>query len=104
MEVTISLSTIIAICTTITAVVGAWKIVSKPQKDRKELDEKIAKMLDNDKQHLDKLDKTVEDIKELLAFQSDMTYQMLDHMATNNNTGGMKKALDNYNEHFRRNL
>ena len=104
MEVTISLSTIIAICTTITAIVSAWKIVSKPQKDRKEQDEKVMKMLDNDKQHLDKLDKAIEDIKELLAFQSDMTYQMLDHMATNNNTGGMKKALDNYNEHFRRNL
>lgn len=104
MEVTISLSTIIAICTTITAVVGAWRIVSKPQKDRKELDEKIAKMLDNDKQHLDKLDKTVEDIKEHLTFQSDMTYAMLSHMATNNNTGGMQKALDEYNQHFRRNL
>ena len=104
MEVTISLSTIIAICTTITAVVGAYKIVSKPQKDRKELDEKIAKMLDNDKQHLDRLDKAVEDIKEHLTFQSDMTYAMLSHMATNNATGEMRRALDEYNSHFRRNL
>lgn len=24
------------------------------------------------------------------------TYEMLDHLATNNNTGGMKKALDKY--------
>ena len=104
MEFTISLSTIIAICTTITAVVGAWRIVSKPQKDRKEQDEKVMKMLDNDKQHLEKLDKAIEDIKELLAFQSDMTYQMLDHMASNNNSGGMKRVMDEYNQHFRKNL
>jgi len=76
MEFTISLSTIIAICTTITAVVGAWRIVSKPQKDRKEQDEKVMKMLDNDKVHLDKLDKAMEDIKEHLTFQSDMTYPL----------------------------
>ena len=104
MEFTISLSTIIAICTTITAVVGAWRIVSKPQKDRKEQDEKVMKMLDNDKVHLDKLDKAMEDIKEHLTFQSDMTYAMLSHMATNNATGEMRRALDEYNSHFRRNL
>lgn len=104
MEFTISLSTIIAICTTITVVAGAWKIVSAPKKEEDEQKAKVMKLLDNDKVHLEKLDKAIEDIKELLAFQSDMTYQMLDHMATNNNSGGMKKALDNYNEHFRRNL
>ena len=33
----------------------------------------------------------------------DITYQMLDHMATNNNTGGMKKVLDEYNRYNRHN-
>ena len=104
MEFTISLSTIIAICTTITVVASAYKIVSKPKKDEDEAKAKVMKMLDNDKVHLDKLDKAMEDIKEHLTFQSDMIYQMLDHLATNNNSGGMKDALDRYNEHFRRNL
>lgn len=31
----------------------------------------------------------------------DMIYQMLDHLSTNNNTGGMKKALDDYNQYYR---
>lgn len=33
----------------------------------------------------------------------DVCYQMLSHMATNNNTGGMKKALDDYNQYNRHN-
>ena len=104
MEFTISLSTIIAICTTITVVAGAWKIVSAPKKEEDEQKKKVMKLLDNDKVHLDKLDKAIEDIKELLAFQSDMTYQMLDHMASNNNSGGMKRVMDEYNQHFRKNF
>lgn len=31
----------------------------------------------------------------------DMIYQILDHLATNNNSGQMKRALDEYNKHFR---
>lgn len=46
--------------------------------------------------HLEPLTKDVEMLK-------DITYQMLDHMATNNNTGGMKKALDEYNRYNRHN-
>lgn len=38
-----------------------------------------------------------------IAMLSDVCYQMLDHMATENNTGGMKKALDKYNEYQRHN-
>ena len=104
MEITFNLTQIVAICTALTAIIGAWKIVSKPSKDRKEQDEKIMKMLDNDKQHLAKLDSAMDDIKEHLTFQSDMTYAMLKHMATNNATGEMQRALDEYNQHFRRNL
>ena len=41
-------------------------------------------------------------IKEDVLMLSNMTYQMLDHMATNNNTGGMKKALDEFNAYQRK--
>lgn len=45
-----------------------------------------------------------EDVKALKQndmTNGDMIYQILDHLSTNNNTGGMKKALDQYNQHFR---
>lgn len=103
MEISFTLAEIVSICTAIAAIVGAYKIVKKPWEDRKAHDEKIDKLLDNDKRHLEKLDETMIDVKESLTFQSDMIYQMLDHMATNNNSSGMKDALDRYNAHFRRN-
>lgn len=62
----------------------------------------IPKIIDN------QMGKDIKDIKEDICqlkkdtkVNSDMIYQMLDHLSTNNNTGGMKKALDQYNEHFR---
>lgn len=44
----------------------------------------------------------VEELKKDKAMQGDMIYQMLDHMATNNNTGNMKRCLDEYNAYFRK--
>ena len=41
-------------------------------------------------------------MKEDLLMLSNMTYQILDHMATNNNSGGMKKALDDFNAYQRK--
>ena len=35
-----------------------------------------------------------------LNMQGKMIYQMLDHLATNNNTGGMKKYLQEYSEFY----
>ena len=59
--------------------------------------EKVLKGIDSMfNKHLEPLNKDVEMLK-------DITYQMLDHMATNNNTGGMKKALDEYNRYNRHN-
>lgn len=43
----------------------------------------------------------VRELKEDNKMNSDMIYQMLDHMATSNNTGQMKRALDQYNQYFR---
>ena len=42
-------------------------------------------------------------LKKDITMLSDVSYQMLDHMATNNNTGGMKAVLDKYNEYNRHN-
>lgn len=54
------------------------------------------------------LQKDIEEIKSGVKglqdgnqMNSDMIYQILDHLATNNNTGEMKRALDDYNAHFR---
>lgn len=41
-------------------------------------------------------------LKDDILMLSNMTYQMLDHMATNNNSGGMKKALDEFNAYTRK--
>lgn len=64
----------------------------------------IPKLIDN---HYG-IGKDIKDIKndivELKSNDSkngDMIYQMLDHLATNNNSGEMKRALDEYNNHFR---
>jgi len=43
----------------------------------------------------------VSDLKKNDQVNGDMIYQMLDHLATNNNTGEMKRALNKYNEYFR---
>lgn len=64
----------------------------------------IPKLIDN---HYG-IGKDIKDIKSDVAelksndkANGDMIYQMLDHLATNNNTGEMKRALDQYNKHFR---
>lgn len=43
----------------------------------------------------------VSTLKENDQKSGDMIYQMLDHMSSNNNTGQMKRALDEYNEYYR---
>lgn len=43
----------------------------------------------------------VSQLKKDTTMNSDMIYQMLDHLSTNNNSGGMKNALDKYNEYYR---
>ena len=45
----------------------------------------------------------VNDLKDNDGIYGDMVYQMLDHLATNNNTGEMKRALNQYNAFFRKN-
>lgn len=53
------------------------------------------------KKSLDEMSEQIEDISEDQKKQGDMVYQLLKHAATNNNTGEMQRALDEYNEYFR---
>lgn len=45
----------------------------------------------------------LDDLKKNDSIYGDMVYQMLDHLATENNTGEMKRALNQYNAYFRKN-
>lgn len=47
--------------------------------------------------------KDVGELKSNDEINGDMIYQMLDHLSTNNNTGEMSRALEQYNAHFRHN-
>ena len=47
------------------------------------------------------ISKDVEQLKKDQEKTSDMVYQILDHMATSNNTGQMKRCLEQYNEYYR---
>jgi len=52
-------------------------------KDIKDIKEDVSTLKDNDRKN------------------GDMIYTMLSHMATGNETGEMKRALNEYNEYFR---
>ena len=43
----------------------------------------------------------ISSLKENDKMNGDMIYQILGHLATENNTGEMKRSLDQYNEYFR---
>lgn len=46
-------------------------------------------------------DEKLDPMKKDIGMISDVVYQMLDHMATNNNSGGMKAALNEFNKYNR---
>lgn len=101
-DISISLETVLWLCGAIGTIAAAYKIISKPFKDLQSKFSSYDEMLANDKNRLDELQDLSKSIKTDLECQSDMIYQILDHMATNNNTGGMKKALDDYNKFYRK--
>lgn len=49
----------------------------------------------------DTFDEKLDPLKKDVEMISDVVYQMLDHMATNNNTGAMKQTLNDYNKYSR---
>lgn len=87
---TISAEQIIAIAGVISALGMIWAVISKPFKAVDEL-----------KKSVDKLTESMVAIKEDMQMNSDMVYQLLNHASTNNNSGGMREALDKYNAYYR---
>lgn len=64
----------------------------------------IPKMMDNHYgmgKDIKDIKKDVSQLKKDTTMNSDMIYQTLSHLSTNNNTGGMAEALNRYNEYFR---
>lgn len=49
----------------------------------------------------DTFDEKLDPLKKDVEMISDVVYQMLDHMATNNNSGNMKQTLNDYNKYSR---
>lgn len=87
---TITTDQIIAVAGVIGALGVIWAVVSKPFKAIEEL-----------KKSVDDLTKNVTDMQDDLKMNGDMVYQLLNHASTNNNTGEMQRALNQYNEYFR---
>lgn len=84
MDNTVLIALITSVCTALSTILSKW-IDSKSgmAKDIKDIKNDVSVLKDNDK------------------INGDMIYQMLDHLASNNNTGQMKRALNQYNEYFR---
>lgn len=86
------------------AIVALWGFIEKIVKPFKNINNALNEIKgQNDirQQENDNLKAAIQNIKENVSKQGDMIYQMLDHMATNNNTGNMKRCLDAYNEYNR---
>ena len=90
MELTITSQQILAAAALIGAISAIWAAISKPFKELKEISAR-----------LDKLDSKMAAMSRSVEIQGDMVYQLLDHAATNNNSGEMQRALNQYNATFR---
>ena len=101
-EIVINVPALLTICGGIGTVAAAWKIISSPVKKLNDRFDRYDELLSNDKKRLDELQGLTVDVRKDLNMVADITYQMLDHMSTNNNNGGMKETLDKYNEYYRK--
>ena len=90
MDITITSQQIIAVAALIGAVTAIWAVVSKPFKTIKDISDKLTA-----------IDATISTLSHSVEIQGDMVYQLLDHAATNNNTGEMKRALSDYSAAYR---
>ena len=90
MDITITSQQILAVAALIGALTAIWTAVSKPFKAVRDINERLKKL----EEQLTKMNRSVE-------VQGDMIYQLLDHAATNNNTGEMSRALSQYAAAYR---
>lgn len=84
---TITTEQIITAAPVLGALAAIWAVVSRPLKAFREISDGLKDL----GERFTRMERTE-------RLHGDMIYQMLDHMATNNNSGGMKTALDKYNE------
>ena len=89
-DLVITVQDLITLAAIIAAVSAIYAVASKPFKSMHDV-----------KDSLEKITETVTDISDDQKMQGDMIYQLLSHAATNNNTGEMQRALNQYNEYFR---
>jgi GTP cyclohydrolase III len=89
-EWVISTQDIITLAAIIGAITVVWNFGKKPFDAIKKISTDVESIGS-------KVDKIQQDQQK----QGDMVYQLLSHAATNNNTGEMRRALDEYNEYFR---
>lgn len=64
----------------------------------------IPKLIDNHYgigKDIKEIKNDVQEMKKDTSMNSDMIYQVLDHLATKNNSGEMNRALKDYNSYFR---
>ena len=87
---TISTEQIIALASVIGALGVIWAVLKKP-----------FDAIRNINTSLNTIKSDMDELKTSVRLHGDMIYAILDHEATNNNTGGMKDALDKYNEAVR---
>ena len=90
MDITITSQQIIALAGLIGAITAIWAVASKPFKAMKDIGDRLTK-----------LEEKITKMSAAVDIQGDMVYQLLDHAATNNNTGEMQRALNEYNATFR---
>ena len=89
-EWVISVQDIITLSAIVAAIGVIWTFGKKPFDEMREINNS-----------LDTLKEDMGELKSSVRLHGDMIYAILDHEATNNNTGGMKDALDKYNDAIR---
>lgn len=77
---------------------AAWTIL---QAVRRIITSALKESLKPMQEQLTVLEDNIKTLEQNDKQNGDMIYQMLDHMATDNNSGGMKKALNEYNAYYR---
>lgn len=99
----LTLKDLLYLLAAVTAVISFYKLMKKPFDDISNSLKDIKKQNDDNKKEIEGLRDDFKGIKKDVENHGDMIYQMLDHMASNNNTGNMKRCLDTYNEYNRHN-
>lgn len=90
MDITITSQQILAVAALIGAITAIWTVISKPFKAVRSIQDQLKK-----------LDGKISTISRSVEIQGDMVYQLLEHAATNNNSGEMQRALREYSAAYR---